>query len=381
MLKHATKIFLLLFLPSIFIILSSRFAFTAGDSKFISVTGPCDLEFPRDHGSHPGYRTEWWYYTGNVRSKSGERFGFQLTFFRAQISPSDAREEWPDPASNWRTQQIYMAHAAVSDLGGKRFFLSEMTLRGALDMAGAKQTPDGITVFVKDWSAHLGSEVHQLEVVADDFSCKLNLRPIKNLVLHGDGGYSRKGNNPERASCYYSFSRLETRGNLTVNGNRSSVEGLSWMDHEFSSAPLEPGIKGWDWFSIQLNDHTELMIYLLRMENGTVHPASSGTFIDPAARTQHLTRESLNIEVLETWKSPRSGAAYPSRWRVKVVPLSIDLTISSNLADQELHTPASTNIIYWEGSVSIGGTRRGNPVKGNGYVEMTGYATAFDAPL
>ena len=146
MVKRRQNYFLLLFLLSIFIIFSSRFAFTASDSKFISVTGPCDLEFPRDHGSHPGYRTEWWYYTGNMRSKSGERFGFQLTFFRTQISPSDAREEWPEPASNWRTQQIYMAHAAVSDLGGKRFFRSEMTLRGALDMAGAKQTPEGITV-------------------------------------------------------------------------------------------------------------------------------------------------------------------------------------------------------------------------------------------
>jgi predicted secreted hydrolase len=359
--------------------MSCCLVFAAGESNYMSVTGPCDLEFPRDHGPHPGYRTEWWYYTGNLRSKKGRRFGFQLTFFRTQISPSKAKETWPDPVSNWRTQQVYLAHAAVSDINGKQHFSSERTLREALEMAGARRTQDGVKVFAKDWSARLGTENHHLEVISDGFSYHLNLRPTKNPILHGDGGYSRKGNTAERASCYYSFTRLETQGTITVNGIRSSVEGLSWMDHEFSTAPLEAGISGWDWFSLQLEDHTELMIYVLRLQNGNFHMASSGTFIDPHGASQYLRRNDFEITTLDTWRSIRSGAIYPSKWRVKVFPLSLNLVLVSNLADQEMVTPESTNITYWEGSVSVTGTRQGLSAGGEGYVEMTGYAESFDA--
>lgn len=358
----------------IWILLTCSGEILAEDKDFLSITGPCDLEFPRDHGSHPGYRTEWWYYTGNVRSKSGQDFGFQLTFFRVQISLPGVQNDWPSPASTWRTQQIYMAHAAVSDIEKKRYVRSEMTLRETLGMAGVVQTQTGFKVFAKNWSASMDEKMHRLEVDADDFSYRLTLTPLKPPILHGDRGYSRKGATAERASCYYSISRLKTAGTLSIaNSPVSSVEGLAWMDHEFSTAPLEPGIIGWDWFSIALDDHTELMVYFLRLENGSAHPASSGTFIDAMGGARHLPRNSFQLEVLATWKSPESGAEYPAKWRLKVLPISLNLTVASNLADQEMVTPESTNITYWEGSVSAEGKRGGDPVKGSGYVEMTGY--------
>jgi predicted secreted hydrolase len=207
------------------------------------------------------------------------------------------------------------------------------------------------------------------------------LTPIKSPVLHGDAGYSRKGSAPERASCYYSFTRLRTKGTLSKAGETESVEGLSWMDREFSSATLEPGLIGWDWFSLQLSDNTEMMIYLLRKNDGELSPASSGTFVDATGQARPLSKDDFNVEVLQTWKSPISQAVYPAKWQVQIFPLSIDLMIIPNLADQEMRTLKSTGVTYWEGSISLTGTKKGRPLAGQGYAELTGYAKPFDAPM
>ncbi|MGD2271725.1 MAG: lipocalin-like domain-containing protein [Desulfobacterales bacterium] len=354
----------------------------ADQSGYYAVTGACNLTFPRDHDAHPGFRTEWWYYTGNLAAETGSRFGFQLTFFRSQITPPGADARWPQPASKWRTQQVYLAHAAVSDLSGGRHLHAEAVSRGALGLAGVDQDENGFTaVRLKTWHAKIGSGMHEIKASADAFAFDLRLTPAKKPVLHGKTGYSRKGASAKSASCYYSFTRLETQGVLTIDGKALPVEGLSWMDHEFSSAPLETGIAGWDWFSLILSDYTEVMVYFLRQKDGTYNAASSGTFVDTAGNSRHLTRQEITIEVLDTWKSPLSGGIYPSRWRLTVLPLAMDLSITSNLADQEMQTTASTGITYWEGSVSITGTAAGNKVGGAGYVELTGYAKPFDAPM
>ncbi len=353
----------------------------ADNAAFISVTGPCNLEFPKDHGPHPGYRTEWWYYTGNLHSKSGSRYGFQLTFFRSQISPGDAKKTDTKPASKWRTQQLYLAHAAVSDLSERKHLQAQQLSRGALGMAGATQESQHTTVFIRNWHAKISPHSHHLKADTDSFAFDLHLKPLKELILHGEAGYSRKGRSRERASCYYSFTRLETHGTLSLDGKTIAVSGLSWMDQEFSSAPLEPSLTGWDWFSLMLSDHTELMVYLLRQKDGSFGIASSGTFVDPSGKSRHLTRDEFKVEVLDTWKSLKSGAIYPARWRLRVLPLSLEVIISPNLADQEMHTTESTGVTYWEGSVSIEGTVQNLPVKGEGYVELTGYAKSFDAPI
>jgi predicted secreted hydrolase len=350
--KEIAFVFLCLFLM---ITVTDHKVFAEDEPDFFSVTGPCNLKFPKDHGPHPGYRTEWWYYTGNLQAESGARFGYQLTFFRSQISPSDAEKKWPRPTSAWRAQQIYLGHAAISDISGKRHLQAELVAREALGLAGTFEAAGDTIIFIKNWRAQIGETAHILKAVTDEFSYELTLQPAKKSVLHGQAGYSRKGSTPQSASCYYSVTRLKSEGTLTLGGKTMKVEGLTWMDHEFSTAPLEPGIVGWDWFSLQLSDRTEIMLYQFRNEKGGLSPASSGTFID--------------------------RALYPTHWRLTIFPLSIQLNVEANLSDQEMQTPASTGVTYWEGSVSVSGSVAKHPVKGIGYVELTGYAEPFSAPM
>ncbi|NNL75162.1 MAG: carotenoid 1,2-hydratase [Desulfobacterales bacterium] len=348
---------------------------------YYPITGPCHLTFPKDHGPHPGYRTEWWYYTGNLQSLTGKRYGFQLTFFRRQISPPGADNKWPTPPSAWRTQQIYLAHAAISDISKNQHLQAEQVSREALNLAGASQTKNRTVIFLNDWSTQIEPNRHLLKVIADDFSFEFVLVPAKPLVLHGREGYSLKGATSERASCYYSYTRLETEGNLSINGRTIAVKGSAWMDHEFSSALLEPDLKGWDWFCLQFSDQTEFMAFLLRKEKGGISSASGGTFVDRHGKTRQLANHEFAVTLLDTWKSPHSKAVYPSHWRLQIFPYSLDLLILPGLLDQEMRTFKTTDVIYWEGSVSANGTKDGRPIKGVGYVELTGYASRFDLPM
>ena len=248
-------------------------------------------------------------------------------------------------------------------------------------MAGVVQTEDTTVVFLKNWSARIGLDAHQLKVNTDPFSYELTLTPLKPPVLHGREGYSLKGSTPERASCYYSFTRLNAVGGIYFGNKTFKVKGFAWMDHEFSTEFLEPELTGWDWFSLQLSDQTEIMVFLLRLDNGRLSAASSGTFVDASGRSLHLAGDDFNVSVLDTWTSKRSKAVYPTLWRLQVFPLSLDVAIASKLADQEMLTSESTGVPYWEGSVSIHGTKNARPVEGQGYVELTGYAEPFDAPM
>jgi predicted secreted hydrolase len=344
---------------------------------YLSVAGPCSLEFPRDHGAHDGYQTEWWYYTGNVESSRGEPYGFQLTFFRTGIRPPGT-PELSFKSSAWRTRQLFMAHAALTDVKGGLFFFDERLARGALGLAGVEQA-DGVTrVAVMNWAAELKAGGHRLRADAASFSLDLDCVPVKAPVSHGIEGYSRKGERQESASCYYSFSRLRTKGTISVGGTPLEVAGTAWMDHEFSTAPLEPDLTGWDWFSIQLGDGTELMMFLLRKKDGSLSPYSSGTFVDVEGEGMHLTQADFQVTIQERWKSLKTGAVYPSRWRIRVPSARAELELVPNLADQELITRRTTRVAYWEGSVSVRGFVSGRPVSGKGYVEMTGYAAPFD---
>lgn len=352
-----------------------------GSQPYRSINGPCTLEFPKDHGPHPGYRTEWWYYTGNVESATGKPYGFQLTFFRSQVSPPGAEESWPEPPSAWRTQQIYLAHTALSDISEGLFHHTERIARGALGLAGAEVSSGSTTVFLKDWRVNIGESHHRLRAKTETFDLDLEAAPVKPLILQGRQGYSLKGPRPEQSSCYTSFTRLQVRGHIRIGGETVPVSGLAWMDHEFSSEPLHGDLVGWDWFSLQFNNRSELMIYLLRNRGGGYSPQSAGTFVTAEGESIHLSGEELQSEVLEEWKSPRSGAVYPSKWRIRVPSLGIDVRLAPRLKDQELHTPGSTRITYWEGSVSAEGTMMENRITGTGYMELTGYAQPMDTRL
>lgn len=351
------------------------------DDGFRQVTGPCGLAFPEDHGPHENTRTEWWYYTGNLTAGQGRRFGFQLTFFRSALTPPANRDQWPEPASAWRTDQIYLAHAAITDIDAGRHLKAERMARAALGLAGADQTAAATTIHLNTWQAVITPHGHHLMADTDDFSLKLDLTPVKPPVAHGHEGYSRKGQSPEQASCYYSFTRLSVKGSLTVADRRHAVQGSAWMDHEFRTAPLSPGITGWDWFSLQLSDQTDLMLYMLRQADGTMNPASSGTVVLMSGQSRHLALEDITVLPLSHWTSPHSGARYPVKWRVTIASLEVDLTVEASLADQEMRTDQSTGVTYWEGSVQARGTRDGAAVGGVGYGELTGYAEPFDAPM
>lgn len=343
-------------------------ALTAG---FRSAEPGYQYRFPRDHGTHDDFRTEWWYYTGHLTAGNGRRFGYQVTFFRRGIES----ERVGANRSQWAIRQLYLAHVAVTDLDQKRFRYAEKISRAGLGKAGADA--GRLRVWIDRWSAEASAsphEHHRLLAEGDGFALDLTVTPEKPPVVHGERGVSRKGNAPAQASHYYSFPRLATAGTLTVDGERLAVQGASWMDHEFGSGDLGAEITGWDWFSIQLDNRTELMLYRLRRSDGTVAAVSSGTVILPDGRTQHLSSAAVQVEAYEYWASPASGGRYPSRWRVAVPALALSLDVRPLLPDQELVTSHSTQVTYWEGAVEVLGELRGDPVSGQGYVELTGYA-------
>jgi predicted secreted hydrolase len=346
------------------------------------VTGPCYLKFPEDHGPHPGFRTEWWYYTGNVSDKNGSKFGFQLTFFRSRIDDKSANtQKSSGQVSAWRTQQLILAHAAITEISEKKHHQAERMARQALDMAGAVRKGDRTHVFLRNWSLDLMPENHIIEADTGDFALELTLVPMKKPVLHGNQGYSRKGQKDESASCYYSFTRLKAQGTMRVGSKIIEVDGYAWMDHEFSTNPLEPDLEGWDWFSIQLDNHTELMAYFLRKKDGTFSDASSATFVTVSGDSVHLNLADMDLKTMNTWKSKQSGGNYPSQWRLRIPKLNMELDIEAAVDDQEMKTPETTGVTYWEGSVSVAGFLKGQTVSGMGYTELTGYVKPFNLPM
>ena len=326
------------------------------------------LQFPRDHASHPEYRVEWWYYTGNLESDDGRRYGYQVTFFRVGIDPE------PSSPSRWAVRDLFMAHLAVTDLDRGRHLVDERLNRAGVGWAGARD--DRLEVWNEDWRLTVEGRDHILELRSDDGSFGVDLRLVEDRapVLHGQRGFSQKGSTEGNASHYYSMTRMPTRGVLRVDGETIGVQGASWMDHEFGTSFLEPAQQGWDWFSLQLEDGTDIMVYQLRQRDGTVHPNSSGTLVTSAGETQALSAGDYRLDAGRVWVSGTSEARYPVEWRVSIPSALLDLEVRAALDAQELHTAESTGVTYWEGAVVVSGTRDGEAVAGRGYLEMTGYA-------
>ncbi|MFQ5409438.1 MAG: lipocalin-like domain-containing protein [Anaerolineales bacterium] len=338
-------------------------------SGFSRADGPRPLAFPTDHGPHPDFQSEWWYYTGNLDAADGRHFGYQLTFFRRALLPAAERQL---RASDLATEQLYLAHFSLTDVDGGEYRAFERFSRGAGGLAGAAASP--YRVWLEDWRVEtIAPHAIQLYAVQDDILIDLILIDAKGPVLQGDHGYSQKGPASGNASYYFSQTRLQTDGTISVRGDAFEVSGLSWMDHEFSTSALASDQVGWDWFSVQLDDGSELMVFQLRKEDGSVDPFSSGAYIAPDGSTTPLTRDDFEIVVGATWRSPRSGAEYPAQWSVRVPRLDLQLEIEPHLTDQELNV----SFVYWEGAVRITGRRAGRAVAGNGYVELTGYAASM----
>jgi len=328
------------------------------------------FQFPVDHGPHDEFQTEWWYYTGNLTAQSGERFGYQLTFFRRALLPLDERQE---RSSQWATEQVYLAHFTLSDIDRRQFRAFEKLGRGAAGLAGASGDPY-YQVWLDNWSVvQQGENQYRLYASAGEVELELVLVDQKGPALQGQNGYSQKGPEPGNASYYYSLSRLESAGKVTISGKAYDVRGYSWMDHEFSTSALSEGQVGWDWFALHLDDGSELMVYTIRREDGSIDEYSRGTFILQDGSLRHFKQDDFTIEVTDTWHSPHSGAQYPSAWTITIPAEAIRLDIKPLLKDQELNL----SYTYWEGAVEFSGARLGKQVGGRGYSELTGYAQSM----
>lgn len=339
-------------------------------SGFARATDPRDFHFPTDHGPHPDYLTEWWYYTGNLDAETGEHFGYQLTFFRRGLTPAPVAAA---RTSNWASNQVYFAHFTITDVAGDNYQAFERFSRGAAGLAGAQGEPR-FRVWLEDWEViQTRAGVYQLSAEQDQLEIELILTETKGPILQGKDGLSPKGPEPGNASYYYSLPALESRGTITIQNRPYVVVGKSWMDHEFSTSALGADQVGWDWFSFQLDDNTELMYFQIRHEDGGRAPVSSGTLIEADGSTRPLSVGEVDLQVTGQWESPHSGAVYPSGWVLAIPGIGLELEIEPYRADQELNV----SFIYWEGAVQISGNRAGQAVSGSGYVELTGYLDSF----
>jgi predicted secreted hydrolase len=348
-------------------VLALAVAVPAALSGWARITAPLRLSFPADHGAHPAFRTEWWYTTGLLADAGGRRFGFQLTFFRQGLDPSPPAAG----SSTLRARQVLAAHLAVAEIGAGRVRFAERVGRIGGGLADADR--DDLDVFLDDWQMRRLPD-GGIVLAANDrdrsMAVRLRLAREKPLVLQGDGGISQKGPELDNASAYVSYTRLATSGRLTVDGREHVVHGQAWFDHEWGTDQLGEGIVGWDWFGLRLADGRDLMLYRLRRRNGSQAAQSAGTIVDRDGTTHHLSAKEFTLEPLAWWRSSHSGATYPTRFRVRVAGAGLDVEVRALVPDAELDGRASTATIYWEGPVSVTGT-----VAGEGYAELTGYAT------
>jgi predicted secreted hydrolase len=330
------------------------------------------FEFPRDHHAHREFKTEWWYFTGNLFDHDGRRFGYELTFFRHGIQPAAER----DPnASRFIVDDLKFAHFAITDVNGKQFRFEQKTSRGAFGEAGFD---DGARLaWIDNWSLTAkGDDIFELRASGTAGAIHLDLRPATPAVVHGENGVSVKAAGGASASHYYSIPRLETTGSFTVNGNARALRGETWFDHEWSSSQLGKGQVGWDWLCLQWEDGAELMLYRMRLENGQPDSSSSGTWIAPDGTATHLQASDFQMTPIASWKSKATAADYPIGWRVVLTAQGLDFTIRAALEDQELKLGPIT---YWEGAVDANGTRNGRAIHGRGYLELTGYAGSMES--
>lgn len=328
------------------------------------------FSFPRDHVSHDEFKTEWWYYTGHLESKDQKHYGYELTFFRTGVDELPVKQRSP-----WDVKDIFLAHFAITDENNKTFHYFEKLNRSGLNSAGARL--DHYYVFNENWSIEQLGNQFVLKADTSDLGLHLLLTSVKPPVVHGKDGVSQKASCKGCASHYYSMTRLKSEGYVYLKGQSVPVSGTSWMDHEFGSNQLTSEQVGWDWYSVQLNDNTELMLYVIKKTDGSIDSNSSGTIVYADGSSKHISQSEFSITTKRQWKSPHTGGMYPMDWTINVPSQKISLNLVPVLDDQELSTAKSTGVSYWEGATTVNGQVNGKSVKGQAYVEMTGYAEKF----
>jgi len=323
------------------------------------VTPGYELQFPRDFGAHPDYRTEWWYATGWLTTTDGKQLGFQVTFFRSRPHIDDANP------SRFAPKQLIFAHAAIADPETGHLLHDQRAARAGFGLA---QADEGDTnVKLDDWLLIRASETYTAHIRSREFILDLKLTPTQPVLLQGDNGYSRKGALPAQASHYYSHPHLRVTGTVTRKGAAQSVNGTAWLDHEWSTAVLDRNAAGWDWTGINLDDGGALMLFRIRGKDGTTLWAG-GTLRQSDGRLSRYSHDVVQFDARRRWRSPRTNAEYPVAMRIHAGDVTLDL--EPLMDDQELDSRASTGAVYWEGAVTA---KRDGKIVGRGYLELTGY--------
>jgi predicted secreted hydrolase len=331
---------------------------------FDQVLGVRDFKFPEDHGAHPEFQTEWWYFTGNLFDAEERHFGFELTFFRYGLIP-----ETSSSGSAWSTGSVWMANFAVTDTNSREFYSAERLSRGHQRLAHAVAEP--FTITVEDWRAD-AVEANSVKLTAgtDQMEIDLTLQGLDRIVLQGDRGFDPRGPERGNASHYYSAPSLVATGTISVGGAEEIVvSGGAWLDREWGTSALSEGVLGWDWFALQLEDGRDLMYYRLRQSDGGTSPFSGGSIVDEKGGRHRLGAEDVILESTQNWRSPESEVVYPVRWRMRIPSLDLELTVQARIPNQEI----DLSVRYWEGAVSVSGSTAGEPISGNGYLELAGY--------
>lgn len=348
---------------------TNKAARAESSEQWKKAVGQWQWSFPRDHGAHPEFRTEWWYFTGNLKDKTGKQYGYQLTFFRQGLALTASK-----PDNQWSIRDVYLAHFAIVDGSTGQFWHYDQASRSGPGIAGAKI--GAMDVWTLAWSAKMVGYTIFLKAHKGEMALELELSPRKQKVFHGNKGLSTKGPNPGQASYYYSFTDLASKGSLRTPQSKQAFEvsGTSWFDQEFGSNVLSPDQVGWDWFGIHLSDGRDIMLFQLRKKDGTIESSSSGTIIEKDGSSRHLHKNDITLKALSQWKSQKSGGNYPAKWQILIPSAQVDITLAPIVANQELVTESSTGVTYWEGAVAGTGTSGGNQVAVEGYAELTGYA-------
>ncbi len=333
------------------------------------------VELPRDLYAHKNAQTEWWYYTGHMRTAGGRRFGIELVFFKRRTD----LDRFGVVPLRLIANPIYFAHFALTDESRSVFRYEHRKSANSPFDPPAVTSSKRYYLRLGDWTVREAHGLHLLRAsLGRDLIFEVALKPAKPLVLNGENGVSFKDHN--EASRYFSFTRMEAEGDITWHGATEHFTGSAWMDREFGTWTATENQKGWDWFSLQFENNSELMVYYIRDGAGRPSKFSSGSFVDHDGERTHLAREDFEVEPTGYWRSPQTGAIYPSGWRLRVARLSIDVRVTPVIKDQELDTRGTTMIVYWEGACDVEGRMRDAETRGRAYVELVGYDRSHEQP-
>lgn len=338
--------------------LSASGLLTDAPEAFHQVTGPRPFVFPEDHAAHPGYRNEWWYFTGNMDGADGNPWGFQFTLFRFELDHAQR------PDSAWSAEAVWMAHLALSDVHGRVFHQAERFARGAMGLAGASED----RWWLRDWEVRRDGDRFSLKAGTDQFGLELEMESRRPVVQQGEMGYSQKGPRPDNASYYYSITRLNTSGSIRVENRQVPVKGLAWLDREWGSSQLTGDMVGWDWFSLQLDDGRDLMAFRLRSDDGQASRFSAGKVVYPDGSSRTLGPNDFTTTPARRWRDAE-GHQWPLKWIIELPSEDLALTVEARFDDQRWRGAVS----YWEGAVGVRDAATGEKL-GRGYLELSGYA-------